>query len=114
MVRPSHFPLGVIGIAARSQSDSLTTLNTQFHTVLQDIFPGDDLFPLSKQCFVFEEGENGGGLTADDAIPNMVVVPSMMGNRKMHIGTLLGVMCCNILEGFGAVVSAQSIYLFRS
>lgn len=77
------------------------------------------MYPLSKQCFVFEEGEVGGGLNVDDSLTGIVVVPSMMGNRKLHIGTLLGVACANILSGFGSLVSLlracfPNIHLCRS
>lgn len=63
------------------------------------------MYPLARHLFIFEEGETlaGGGLT--DALPNVAVIPSLMGNKKLYLGTLLADVCSQILREFGVVVS---------
>ncbi|KXN89239.1 hypothetical protein AN958_05993 [Leucoagaricus sp. SymC.cos] len=39
-------------------------------------------------------------------LPGMVVIPSMMGNKKLYIGTLLADLCSQILAEFGVVIQA--------
>ncbi|KAG6866933.1 hypothetical protein C0991_003849 [Blastosporella zonata] len=105
LLRPSHFPLAVIGIAACSKNDSLSSVYAQFTSSLIDIFPSDGIYPLAKNCFVFEEGEDT-NLSMGDNLPGLVVLPSMMGNKKLYIGTLLADLCSQILGEFGVLVQA--------
>ena len=104
LFRPSHFPLGVIGIGVCSQTNSLSTMLDQFNASLLDVFPTDSLFPLAKNCFVFEDSDSTMNLNLGDNIPGLVVIPSMMGNKKLYIGTLLADLCSHILGEFGRVV----------
>lgn len=108
LVRPSHFPLAVIGIASCSQTDSLKSLHSQFNTALADIFPTSSTYPLVKNCFVFEETEGSINLDLNENLPGLVVVPHIT-NRKLHIGTLLGVLCSQILAEFEVLVSHLSL-----
>ncbi|KAL0581718.1 hypothetical protein V5O48_000300 [Marasmius crinis-equi] len=103
LIRPSHFPLAVVGIASCSHADSLSSVSSQFNSVLLDMFPGDALYPLAKNCFVFEEGDGSSGISTSESIAGLVVFPSMMGNRKLYIGTLLADLCSNILGEFSAL-----------
>ncbi|KAK7020579.1 transport protein Trs120 or TRAPPC9 TRAPP II complex subunit-domain-containing protein [Favolaschia claudopus] len=88
LLRPSNFPLAVIGLAACSKTDSLPSACT----------------PLAKNCFVFEEGEGNTNVNLGDNLPGLVVIPSMMGNKKLYIGTLLADLCSHILGEFGTLV----------
>ena len=103
LLRPSHFPLAVIGIAKSTQVDSLPSLYSQFNASLTDIFPHGGLYPLAKNCFVFEESEGSTNFDPGENMPGLVVVPKM-ANRKLHIGTLLGVLCSHILAELGVLV----------
>ncbi|KAH9996824.1 transport protein Trs120 or TRAPPC9 TRAPP II complex subunit-domain-containing protein [Russula vinacea] len=96
LFRPSHFPLGVIGIATCSQTDSLSSITAEFNAVVKDHFPPDCLYPLAKSCFATIS------LACDH--------PSMMGNKKENIETLLADLCSNILAEFSTVL-ARNEYL---
>ena len=111
LLRPSHFPLGVIGIASCSQTDSLSSITAEFNAAVKDIFPRDSMYPLSKSCFVFEEGDGTTNLNLGDHLPGLVIIPSMMGNKKENIETLLANLCSNILAEFSTVVRALSPYM---
>ncbi|KAK7054867.1 hypothetical protein VNI00_003330 [Paramarasmius palmivorus] len=102
LIRPSHFPLAVIGIASCSQADNLSAILAQFNEILLDMFPGDSLYPLARNCFVFEEGDGSG---SSESVPGLVVFPGMMGNRKLYIGTLLADLCSHILGEFSVLIS---------
>jgi len=104
LFRPSHFPLGVIGIGVCSPTESLPSILDQFNTLLRDIFPTSSLFPLAKNCLVFEESDTNPNLNLGDNLPGLVVIPGMMGNKKLYVGTLLADLCSHILGEFGRVV----------
>ena len=107
LFRPSHFPLGIIGIATCSQTDSLSSITAEFNAAVKDLFPPDCLYPLAKSCFVFEEGDGTTNLNLGDHLPGLVIIPSMMGNKKENIETLLADLCSNILAEFSTVVRAD-------
>ena len=113
LLRPSHFPLAVIGIAKSTQVDSLPSLYSQFNASLVDIFPHGGLFPLAKNCFVFEESEGTTNFDPGENMPGLVIVPRI-ANRKLHIGTLLGVLCSQIIAELGVLVRVFicSIWVF--
>jgi len=105
LLRPSHFPLAVIGIASCSQSESLASILAQFNATILSMFPADGMYPFARNCFVFEEDEN---TPLGESPPGIVVFPSLMGNRKLYIGTLLADLCSQILGEFGALVRLGS------
>ncbi|KAI0054107.1 hypothetical protein FA95DRAFT_1591856 [Auriscalpium vulgare] len=105
LFRPSHFPLGVIGIATCSQTDSLSSISAEFNAAVNDLFPNDSLYPLANNCFVFEEGDGTTNLNLGDHLPGLVIIPSMMGNKKENIETLLADLCSNILAEFSTVLN---------
>ncbi|KAI0062282.1 hypothetical protein BV25DRAFT_1945461 [Artomyces pyxidatus] len=104
LFRPSHFPLGVIGIASCSHTDSLSSISAEFNAAMTDLFPVQSIFPLAKNCFVFEEGDGTTHLNLGDHLPGLVIIPSMMGNKKENIETLLADLCSNILAEFSTVL----------
>lgn len=104
LIRPSHFPLAVIGVATCSRSESLPDVLAQYNSTVLDMFPPGGIYPLARNCFVFEEGASA-GISSRDQHPDLVVFPEMMGNRKLHIGTLLGGICSKIFGEFGVLVS---------
>jgi hypothetical protein len=106
LFRPSHFPLGVVGIAVCSRTDSLSSILTQFTASVIDKFPDGSMFPLAKKLFVFEESDGNNHLNLTGDFPGLVVIPNMMGNKKLYIGTLLADLCSHILSEFGPVVSS--------
>ncbi|KAF7338264.1 hypothetical protein MVEN_02051700 [Mycena venus] len=105
LLRPSNFPLAVIGLAACSKTDSLPSVLAEFNAALLDIFPAGGMYPLAKNCFVFEEGEGNTNVNLGDNVPGLVVIPSMMGNKKLYIGTLLADLCSHVLGEFGMLVA---------
>ncbi|KAJ7097903.1 TRAPP II complex [Mycena belliarum] len=104
LLRPSNFPLAVIGLAVCSNTDSLPSILSQFNAALLDIFPAGGMYPLAKNCFVFEEGEENTNLNLGNSLPSLVVIPSMMGNKKLYVGTLLADLCSHVLGEFGSLV----------
>ena len=67
------------------------------------------MYPLARHLFIFEEGETlaGGGLA--EPLPNVAVIPSLMGNKKLYIGTLLADVCSQVLREFGVVVGTHPL-----
>lgn len=106
LFRPSEFPLGVIGIATSTQMDVLPSLHSQFVSMIAGIFPTESLFPLAKNCLVFEEGDGNSSANVGEVLSGMVVIPSMMGNKRMYIETLIAELCSNILGEFSVMVSS--------
>lgn len=103
LFRPSHFPLGVIGVASCT-SDPFTTTLDQFDATLSAVTPEGSMFPLSKACFAFEDEDADGGQLADQ-ISGIEVIPSMDTKKtKLHIGTLLASLCSRILVEFASMV----------
>ncbi|KAJ6502507.1 TRAPP II complex [Mycena sanguinolenta] len=106
LLRPSNFPLAVIGLAACSKTDSLPSVLAEFNAALLDIFPGGGMYPLGKNCFVFQEGKGNTDVNLGDSVPGLVVIPSVMDNKqkKYYIGTLLADLCSYVLGEFGTLV----------
>ncbi|PFH54333.1 hypothetical protein AMATHDRAFT_72835 [Amanita thiersii Skay4041] len=107
LFRPSHFPLAVIGIAVCSQAESLDSLDSiyaQFHDSLVDMFPPRSIFPLAKNCFVYDESDGTTNPNLTENLPGLVVIPNVMGNKKLYIGTLLADLCSIILGELSLVV----------
>lgn len=113
LFRPSHFPLGVIGIADCSQSDALSSKLAQFNAMQAELFPSGSAFPLARNCFVFEEGDGNADLNIGDHLSGLVVIPSMMGNKRLYIGTLLAELCSNILGEFSIMVCCYALNIGR-
>ncbi len=105
--RPSSFPLGVICIASCSQSDSISSIYAEYTSVLSDIFPDGSIFPFARNCFVFEEGDAHTNLNMGETLPGLAIIPSVMGNKDLYVGTLISELCSNILGGFSSFVSMQ-------
>ena len=105
LLRPSHFPLGVIGIASCSQADSLSGILAQFNASVTEVFPPNSVFPLARSCFAFEEEDGNTNLNIGEHLSGLVVIPSLMGNKKLYIGTLVADLCSNILAEFSSMVS---------
>ncbi|KAI0093921.1 TRAPP II complex [Irpex rosettiformis] len=103
LFRPSDFPLGVIGIASCSESHAMSSIQSQFSTLVKNTFQEGSAYPLARNCFVFEEGENDANLGTH---AGLVVIPGMMGNKKLYVGTLLAELCSNILAEFATVIQA--------
>ncbi|OCB84083.1 hypothetical protein A7U60_g8755 [Sanghuangporus baumii] len=104
LFRPSDFPLGIVGIASCSQSDVLSSIYSQFNASRGELFPSNSIYPFAQNCFVFEEGDGNTNLNVGNHMPGLVVIPSMMGNKKLYIGTLLAELCSNILGEFSMMV----------
>lgn len=106
LLRPSHFPFAVIGVASCEHTDSLQSLKNQFKAAVSDIFPEGSLYPFktARHLFVFEEGDTANSEHIMESLPNVSVIPSLMNNKKLYIGTLLADICSQILKGFGELV----------
>jgi len=108
LLRSSHFPLAVIGIAACSQTDAFPSIHTQFNMALSEVFPPDSMFPFAKTCFAFEDSNGATNLNLSETLPGLVVIPHLMSNKKLYIGTLLADLCSQILGEFGVVVRLEA------
>ena len=63
------------------------------------------MFPLANNCLVFEDSDGSTNLNLGN-YPGLVVIPGMMGNKRLYVGTLIADLCSNILAEFATVVSA--------
>ncbi|GBE81971.1 TRAPP II complex [Sparassis latifolia] len=106
LFRPSAFPLGVIGIATCSQSDSMSSILAHFNSSLSQIFPHGSMFPVASNCFVFEESDGNTTLDVKDHFPGLVIIPGMMGNKTLYIGTLVADLCSQILGEFAILMQS--------
>ncbi|KAF8559602.1 hypothetical protein OG21DRAFT_1402685 [Imleria badia] len=103
LFRPSHFNLGIIGIAACSSSHPLSSASEQFENALAEISPEAFTFPLAKTCFAFQDDEEP-NVGLGENPPGLAIIPNAMGNKKLYIGTLLADLCSQILGEFGRLV----------
>lgn len=111
LFRPSEFPLGIIGIA--ESSSKLTDVQSQFNAEISQLFPSHPLFPLSQNCYLFED-ENGANPVVESEIPpGIAVIPKIMGHKNIYIGTLIAELCSSILGEFSNIVSDQQHFPFR-
>jgi hypothetical protein len=90
-----------------TRSESLASLYAQFGESLIDVFPPGSVFPLAKNCFVYDESD-GGSLNLTGDLPGLVIIPGAMGNRRLHVGTLLTNLVSTVLGEFATVVSSIS------
>jgi len=104
LLRPSHFPLAVIGVASCQYNDSLESISRSFDALESDLFPSGSQYPLVKHLFVFEEGDTSSSSHLMQSLPSVSVIPSLMGNKNLYIGTLLGDVCSQILKALGILV----------
>lgn len=105
LLRLSSFPLAVIGIADCSQKDSHHSLAAEFQVTLTTIFSGSSATPFASKCFAFEDGDAVPDGNAGSSFPDLVMIPSLMSNKQVYIGTLLAELCHDILAEFPAIVS---------
>lgn len=82
----------------------MSTVLGHFNAAVHDLFPFGSTFPLARNCFVFEESDDNTNMNLGNTLPGLIVIPSMMGNKKIYIGTLLAELCSNILGEFASVV----------
>ncbi|KAG8937942.1 hypothetical protein FRC00_008884 [Tulasnella sp. 408] len=107
LFRMSHFPLGVIGIADCSNPDTpLTSVLAEFHAALEQYFPMESAFPLASRCYAFEEGDGNSQMNMASGDPRLVVIPSVMGNKQVYVGTLISELCAEILSSFANLAKA--------
>lgn len=105
LFRISHFPLGVIGIADCSNPDTpLTSVLAEFHAALDQCCPAESAFPLTSRCYAFEEGDENSQVNMASSDPQLVVIPSVMGNKQVYVGTLISELCAEILSNFANLV----------
>jgi hypothetical protein len=85
---------------------------------MRRLFHQGSIFPLAKSCFVFEDDASNTNLNLGDTYPGLVIIPSIMGNKKLYIGTLLADLCSQIIGEFGQLVriifDAPSSYLTKA
>lgn len=110
--KPSDFPLGIIGISEGSASTSLSNLLGQFNAEVAQLFPNNSLFPLAQNCYVFEGDDEAGLINMNESYPGMVVIPNVMGNKELYIGTLIAELCSTILGEFANLVCSRMLSSF--
>ncbi|KAG8935684.1 hypothetical protein FRC02_006960 [Tulasnella sp. 418] len=106
LFRPSHFPLGVIGIADCSNDASLNSILADFRVAVTEYFPHNSAYPLASKCYAFEEGEDTPHINLGSNSPDLVVIPGVMGHKKVYIGTLISELCADILGELSLLASA--------
>lgn len=101
LFQPSKFPLGVIGIA--DNSTNLANIQSQFNAEIAQLFSSNTPFPLSQNCYVFED--EASPTTDSETPPGVIVIPTIMGNKEIYVGTLIAELCSSILSEFANIVS---------
>ncbi|KAI6166990.1 transport protein Trs120 or TRAPPC9 TRAPP II complex subunit-domain-containing protein [Pisolithus thermaeus] len=82
---------------------SHAVIGEQLENILIDIFPESSTSSPSKVCFVFQSEVSTSG-NINEVPSGLVIIPSVMRNKKLYIGTLLADLCSQILGEFGRVV----------
>ncbi|GJJ12127.1 hypothetical protein Clacol_006368 [Clathrus columnatus] len=104
LFRPSEFPLGIIGIA--DDSSNLTEIQSQFNAEIAQLFSANSFFPLSQNCYVFEDEEPTKRIsptTESEIPPGLIVIPKIMGHKNVYVGTLIAELCSGILTEFANI-----------
>ena len=109
LFRPSHFPLGVLGIADCSNAKTLSTISDQFRSALDSKHPPVHGLPLASLCLAFED-QDVKESKVEQQQPGVTVIPGMLGNKKLYINTLIAELCSVILGDFSVLVCAISCY----
>lgn len=104
LFRPSHFPLGVIGITEYSDEAVLADVSAEFKATLSEYFPTGSPFPFATKCYAFETGELGNA-SLGSTTSEVMVIPSLMGHKEVYVGTLISQICADILGYFADMVS---------
>ncbi|KAF9652866.1 hypothetical protein BDM02DRAFT_3153426 [Thelephora ganbajun] len=95
LLRPSAFPLGVIGITSCS-AETFEHTPTYFDGAVRDVISSEHVLPVSRVCFAFEEASDGAELNT--SLLGVEVIPKMDTKQtKLHLGTLLASLCSRIL-----------------
>lgn len=102
--RPSDFPLGIIGISEGSSRVPLSSTLEQFNAEIAQLFSANSMFPLAQNCYVFEGNGETGSLNMNESYSGMVLIPNVMGNKELYIGTLIAELCATILGEFSNLV----------
>ena len=84
----------------------IPSLLVDFQASVSDLFPKGSAFPLSSKCYAFEEGDDPSSVNLGAISSQIVVIPSVMGNKQVYIATLLAELCAEILADFTGLVSA--------
>ena len=93
----------MIEVTVYSSTHTPATALEQLGSIIADFSLEDLTLPFSKMCFMFQnEDSMTGGLSK--CPPGVVIIPSIMGNKKLYIGTLLADLCSQILGEFSRVV----------
>ncbi|KAF8312015.1 hypothetical protein DL93DRAFT_2115414, partial [Clavulina sp. PMI_390] len=106
LFRLSSFPLAVIGIADCSQKANLATLSAEFKATLGTLFSASIATPFATKCFAFEDGDALPDVNVGSSLADLVMIPSLMSNKQVYIGTLLAELCHSVLSEFPAIVRA--------
>lgn len=104
LLRLSLFPLAVIGIADCSQKDTIPLLGAEFKAALSHIFSGSSATPFATKCFAFEDGDAIPDVNVGSSMPEVVMIPSLMSNKQLYIGTLLAELLHDVLAEFPLLV----------
>jgi trafficking protein particle complex subunit 9 len=105
LFRISCFPLCAIGIADFTGNIPPASLLAEFKETLSSAFPPASPFPFASKIFAFESGEDNTLNHSADGSPELIHIPSLMGNKQLYIGTLLAELCHDVLVEFPALVS---------
>ncbi|KZO95888.1 hypothetical protein CALVIDRAFT_537860 [Calocera viscosa TUFC12733] len=104
LFRPSQFIHGVIGVADCSTASSLAALLAEFYGVLHEIFGPNPVFPLAGRCYAFDPGDSSTDLDVGGALEGLTVIPTVVGDKRIYLGTLLANFCGSIIGEFAGLV----------
>lgn len=68
---------------------------------------------MSSRCYVFDERDEP-NMSATIGSPQLAIIPSVMGNKQLYIGTLLAELCSDILADFSNLVRDDVTFTLRA
>ncbi|EJU05644.1 hypothetical protein DACRYDRAFT_113706 [Dacryopinax primogenitus] len=104
LFRPASFVHGVIGVADCSSSSSLAALLAEFYGVLHEVFGPNPVFPLAGRCYAFDPADSQTDLDVGGALEGLTVIPTVVGDKRIYLGTLLANFCGCIIGEFAGLV----------
>ncbi|KZT58996.1 hypothetical protein CALCODRAFT_219199 [Calocera cornea HHB12733] len=104
LFRPAAFVHGVIGVADCSTAPSLAALLAEFYGLLHHIFGPNPVFPLAGRCYAFDPADASTDLDVGGALDGLTVIPAVVGDKRIYLGTLLANFCGAIIGEFAGLV----------
>ena len=102
----------MIGIADCTSGTTASSIVAEYKANISILFPDGSPFPFATRCFAFEDGEGNANMNLSASVEDLVMIPSLMVNKQVYVGTLLAELCHDIITEFPSIVSVMHSYIF--